>query len=373
MTDKTVIPDVLRSLLLRAQLRWYVFFITVLITANSYFKRVRMSHENGITCRGRIRVVENPGIPAHGFFAPGREFDCRLRHAAASWTDDAKLVVRSASIKFADDRFDSPLDMMMNSGDVPLFWSARTFWEFMKGTMAGRGKAWIPYLRSRPQAEVGGADSVRRNPETFARMVYNTKTCLGFVGDDGIYRYVRYRLRPEPFDGHETGLPAPEDRATPWLQNPFPDETRSRNYLKDEIIHRLDVEQRPVEYMLQVQLRRRPDPGDPEPDWVTSEYPWDEEAHPFHDLAHVTLTEALDYDEAMLTWFDMANHPPNLPVPLGASIDDPHSLNNLRLASIWARKARLASYRHRGMPKKFPDSRKARDWVGVPPMPRPPG
>lgn len=370
MGKETVIPDVIRRVVQRIQLGWYVFFITVLVTANSYFKRVRMSHENGITCRGSLRIINNSNIPPHDLFEPGREFPCRLRHAAASWTDDAKLVVRSASIKFADDRFDSPFDVMMNSGDVPLFWSARTFWKFMMGTMAGRGKGWIPYLRSYPQAEAGGADSVRRDPETFARMVYNTKTCLGFIGDDHIYRYARYRLQPNDFDGHETGMPDAQDRATPWLQNPYPDETRDRNYLKDEIIHRLDVEEKPVEYVLQIQLRRRPE--GPEPDWVTSEYPWDEEAHPFQDLAEVTLTEALDYDEAMLTWFDMANHPPSLPVPLGVSIDDPHSLNSLRVASIWARKARLLSYKHRGMPKKFPDSRKAHDWVGVPPMPNPP-
>ncbi len=370
MDAKLIIPDAIRRVLLRLQLGWYVVFITALITANSYFRRVRMSHENGITCRGRLRIVESPTFPSHGFFAPGREFDCRVRHAAASWVDDAKLVVRSASIKFADDRFDSPLDLMMNSGDVPLFWSARTFWEFMKGTMAGRGKAWVPYLRSHPQALVGGAHSVRRNPETFTKMVYNTKTCLGFVGDDRRYRYVRYRLRPADFDGTETGLPDEQDRAHPWLQNPLPTETRNRNYRKDELTRRLDREGRPAEYLLQIQLRERPD--GPDPEWVTSEYPWDETAHPWHDLARVTVTEALDYTEAMLTWFDMANHPPTLPVPRGKSIDDPHSLNDLRLASIWARKARLLSYRHRGMPKKFPDSRRAPDWVGVPPMPDPP-
>lgn len=373
MDKKTVIPDAIHRLLARLQLSWYVFFITVLVTANSYFKRVRMSHENGITCRGRLRIVPDPTFPAHQLFTPGREFNCRVRHAAASWIDDAKLVVRGAAIKFADDRFDSPLDLMMNSGDVPLFWSARTFWGFMKGTMGGRGKGWVPYLRAHPQAIVGGADSVRRDPESFAGMVYNTKTCLGFVGDDGVYHYARYRLEPADFDGHETGLPDEQDRATPWLQNPYPDETRSRNYLKDELLERLDTEGVAVEYMLKIQLRRRPSLKGPEPEWVTSEYPWDETAHPWHDVARVTLTEALGYEESMLTWFDMANHPKSLPVPLGASIDDPHSLNNLRLASIWARKGRLLSYKHRGMPAKFPDSRHAKDWIAVPPMPNPPG
>jgi hypothetical protein len=372
MDDKMIIPDAIRRVVLRIQLAWYVFFITVLVTANSYFKRVRMSHENGVVCRGHIRVVDEPTFPQHPFFVPGREFGCRVRHAAASWLDDAKLVVRSASIKFADDRFESPLDLMMNSGDVPLFWDARTFWGFMKGTMGGRGKGWVPYLRANPQAMVGGADSVRRDPDSFAAMMYATKSCLGFVDDAGRYHYVRYRLRPVGFSGVESGMPDATDRAHPWLQNPLPGETRNRNYLKDELIHRLNVEGRPVRYMLQIQVRPRPDPRGPEPEWVTSQFPWDADAHPWHDVAEVTLTEALDYRESMMTWFDMANHPDSLPVPLGASIDDPHSMNNLRVASIWARKARLLSYRHRGMPKKFPDSRRASDWIGVPPMTHPP-
>jgi hypothetical protein len=96
VAKETFIPDVIRRVLQRIQLTWYVFFITVLITANSYFKRVRMSHENGITCRGRVRILNNPNIPSHDLFIPARGFGCRLRHAAASWTDDAKLVVRSA-------------------------------------------------------------------------------------------------------------------------------------------------------------------------------------------------------------------------------------------------------------------------------------
>ena len=79
-----------------------------------------------------------------------------------------------------------------------------------------------------------------------------------------------------------------------------------RNYLKDELLKRLDTEGVAVEYMLKIQLRRRPSLTGPEPEWVTSEYPWDETVHPFHDVAHVTLTEALDYEESMLTWFDMA-------------------------------------------------------------------
>jgi len=78
------------------------FVVTLLITAHSFFSKVRMSHENGIALRGRLRIAADARMPQHDFFEQGRTFACRIRHGAASFTDDAKLVVRSASIKFAD-------------------------------------------------------------------------------------------------------------------------------------------------------------------------------------------------------------------------------------------------------------------------------
>lgn len=355
----------------RVQLRVYVTGIGAMVALNSGVTKQRMSHENGITCRGTLRIVANPDFPTHEFLAAGREFPCRLRHGAASWRDDAKLVVRSASIKFTDARGESPFDLLMNTGDVPLFWNARTFFSFMKGTMGGRGKNWLPDLRENPQALRGGADSVRRNPESFSGMVYNSQACFGFVGIDGIYRYVRYRLQPVDFDGNEMGTPGADDLSHPWLQNPLEHETRNRNYLKDQMTHRLNGEHRPVNYVLRAQLRQRPSVGDP--DWISSAYPWNETDHPFQDVAVVTLTEALDHDEAQLTWFDIGHHPASLPVPVGRSIDDPHSMNDLRLAGKWGRRARLWSYRFRGMPGPIPDSRLAPDWIGAPPMAIPPG
>ena len=71
------------------------FVVTLLIAANSFFGKVRMSHENGIALRGRLRIAADPRMPQHDFFEQGRTFACRIRHGAASFTDDAKLVVRS--------------------------------------------------------------------------------------------------------------------------------------------------------------------------------------------------------------------------------------------------------------------------------------
>ena len=361
----------LQALYRRCILALVTFGVTLLVTANSLFGKVRMSHENGILLRGRLRIVDHPEFPAHAFFVAGAGFKCRLRHAAASFVDDAKVVVRSASIKFTDARTKSPLDMLMNSGRMPLFWNARTFVEFMRVTMAGRGKHFVPYLRKRPLAAIGGGDSVRRDPDSFHRMVYHSQTVFGFVGIDGVYRHVRYRLLPQPFDGIESGAPDDFDRAHPWLQNPAADETRSRNYLKDSTREAIAAGQ-VLRYRLQLQLRLPPPDDQIGADWLSSAVPWDEKVFPWQELAELELDEALSYEESMLSWFDLGNHPPSLPIPKARSIDDPHSLNHLRVAAIWANRARLLSYRLSGMPAAFGDSRKDADWKGIPPLQNPP-
>jgi len=127
-----------------------------------------------------------------------------------------------------------------------------------------------------------------------------------------------------------------------------------------------------MRYTLQIQLRLPPPNEDDRPEWLSSAVPWDETMFPYLDLAELEVDEALSYKESMLTWFDLGNHPRSLPVPKARSIDDPHSLNHLRLAAIWANRARLLSYRLFGMPAAFPDTRKAKDWDGLPPLADPP-
>jgi hypothetical protein len=80
--------------------------------------------------------------------------------------------VRLAGLKFADDRDTSPLDLLLNSGSLAIFWSARTFVGFMRGTIAGRGKHWTPYLGQQPMALAGGQDGMRRDPTSIGSIVY---------------------------------------------------------------------------------------------------------------------------------------------------------------------------------------------------------
>lgn len=355
----------------RLVLAFATFGVTLLVALNSLFGKTRMSHENGITLRGRLRIAADGRMPAHDFFEQGRHFDCRVRHGAASFKDDAMLVVRSASIKFSDTRGKSPMDIMMNTGRMPLFWNARTFMQFMRRSMAGKGKHYVPYLSRHPQAAQGGGDSVRRDPESPHKLIYQTQTTFGFIGRDKVLRYARYRLVPLPFEEPESGSPDEQDRHHAWLQNPLADETRHRNYLKDSTRALLQSGE-VMRYRLQIQLRLPPPDDYLQPEWVASSVPWDLGLFPYMDLAELEVVEALSHKEGMLTWFDIAHHPKTLPVPKARSIDDAHSLNHLRIASVWAVRARLLSYLLTGTPKAFPDSRQAKDWQGVPPLAKPP-
>ncbi|HEY5874202.1 MAG TPA: hypothetical protein VIT64_02830, partial [Ilumatobacteraceae bacterium] len=132
------------------QLKFTVVWVTALLALNSFVTKSRMSHENGIVTRGKLRIVAEPTVPRNEFFTPGTEFPCRMRFGAATWKDDAKMVIRGAGLKLADQRQTSPLDLLLNSGSLAIFWSARTFIGFMRGTMAGRGKNWTPYLGQHP-------------------------------------------------------------------------------------------------------------------------------------------------------------------------------------------------------------------------------
>ena len=111
---------------------WFAarFFILTVIFWINIFRR-RMSHNNAIGGRGKLKIVTEPKFPASDFFEPGREFPCRIRHGAAGYMDDAMGQVRSGSLKFADSRFRSPFDLQMNTGRHCFFWNASSFLEFV--------------------------------------------------------------------------------------------------------------------------------------------------------------------------------------------------------------------------------------------------
>lgn len=320
--------------------------VTAAVSLHSFVTRRRMSHDNGITTRGRVRIVDAPEFPDHPFFRAGAEFPCRLRHASVSYQDDAALVVRGASLKFADSDYASPLDLLMNTGETAPFFDAWTFVQFMYLTVRGRDPYAIPYLNKYPLCARGIQVSLRRNPASFTQLYYYSKTPFEFRANDGRLRYVKFRLVPED-RGPETGQPSEEDVETPWDQKALPGETRSPNYLKRELRERLG--QGPVRYHLQLQLHE-PDAGDVRELLLNPCIGWDEQTHPWMDLAEVTLDEALPFEKGNWMRFSPTNQPEGMGFIEPLSIHDPPSLERLRQSGVWARRARLLSYRIFGMP-----------------------
>jgi hypothetical protein len=325
--------------------------IVSLVTLNSFFSRTRMSHENGMVIKGRLRVVDDLKIPPSSFFEPGREFPCRLRHASVSFADDARLVVRSASIKFSDSDQDSPLDIMMNTGTAGPFAHASDFLKFMWATMRGRETHIKPYLDANPGLSAGITKSVCY-PDTFALLNYHSKTALSYEDSTGKHWYIKFKL--SPWDrGPDRGRPSDEELDEFWLQAARPGETRSRNFLKDEFHHR--IAKGAVQYHLQAQFHEVVEGEDRE--ILNCGVAWDDATHPWMALAEVEISEIMPMDEANMTWYDLRNHPQCISVPRANSIRDPASINHLRMYDNWAKRARTLGYKYFGQLPPLVDDR----------------
>lgn len=336
-----------------------------LIAVRSFFTRRRMSHDNGIAARGKIFLVEDAPWPRNDFFRPGAEFDCRCRFSMVSFQDDARLVARGAALKFADARIESPLDLLMNTGETTPFNTVRTFWSFMLLTLRGRAEHAIQYMQEDPTLYVGSLDRLRRVPETFAQLYYHSKVPFAFEVDGGTRYYVRFRMIPWN-EGPETGQPDEQDLLDwSWCRQGIrPGEQRSRNYLKQELRRRL--ERGPIRLHLQLQLHEiRPEERRREV--IDSALTWPESTHPWLPLAEVRLDEVLDHVEGNETLFTVNSLPSCMRTLKPRDIDDPASTNYLRKLSIWCRRARLLGNRVFGVPRPFPDEREPGESPSTPP------
>ncbi len=327
-------------------------FTWALTLFGSIMARKKMSHNNGIAANGSIRFIDNPGFPLHPFFVPGRTLPCRVRHAAASFMDDAMRVVRSMSIKMADTNYKSPMDIELNTGETALFWSIASFFRFAKYKKTRFGMQYEEYYRKYPTGVKGAQVGMRRNPTSFSNLTYYSQTPFLYKADDNVLRYIKYRTVPsDPVP--ESGLLDDYDMKIPTEnQRILPGETRSRNYLKDEYAERL--RQGPVKYKLQVQMHEASDDDDPE--IFNCCRKWDEDSHPWMDLAEITMNKPLDWAESTRMIFSMKNLPKGLGIIPSYSIFDYNSLNFLRKHSDLARYARVWAIKIFGMPPEIPDS-----------------
>lgn len=326
------------------------FFMSLVVLINACHRR-RMSHNNGIAARGKVRVVDNPEWPECDFFHPGQEFVCRIRHATVPYVDDAMIAVRSLSIKFADTNFKSPCDLQMNTGITSFFWTARTFMAFAFNRAESNGTEYVKYYRK--YSMTGPRNSYRRNPSSFTQLYYNGQTPFEFHAKDGVKRYIKFRAIPED-RGEESGLVDPALLQTPEQcadQRVLPGETCGRAYLRNE--YRERVARQGARYHLQMQLHEAKADDDPELFSVMTR--WDEATHPWMDWMTLTVDEVLDYEASVVTSFEVSNLPQSISLIPATSIDDYNSLNYFRKQSIWAIRTRFFFNRIFGLPKQYPD------------------
>lgn len=342
---------------------WLVckFFVTMLLLLS--LKRYRMSHNNGIAGSGWLKIVDNPDIPKHDFFESGKTYPLRIRHASATFLDDAMKVIRSISIKFSDDHFKSPFDMELNSGQFSVFWSVLSFIKFATTRSEKYGVDWVEYNKKYPDGSLGAAKSVRRLATSFSNLHYYCKTPLLYVGKDGVKHYAKYRVIPFA-DVPESGTGENDQSFDVSNQRVLSNDTLGRNFLKDEYAER--VRKGPVQYKLQIQLRVASDDDDKEV--FNNMVVWDEKKYPWRELAYFEVTKTLDWAESTRTTFSINNMPKTLGILPAKSIYDYNSLNYLRAKTELVKKVRLFSLRLFGMVPPIPDDndRNSRVWSKKP-------
>jgi len=336
------------------------FFGLLIAIMISFKRRSRMSHNNGIAGEGWLKIVDNPEWPEHEFFVAGNKFPIRVRHASATFLDDAMKCIRSCSIKFSHEKFKSPFDIEMNTGQFSLFWSAASFLKFGAERQEKWGVEYEEYNRDYPDGHKGAVESIRIDPTSFQNLHYYAKTPFKFIGKDGILRYAKYRILPDD-NAPESGINLDPSEWDTSNQRISPHETKGRNYLKYEWED--CIREGKAKYRLQIQLHESSKIEDPE--IFNNMVVWDEEIHPWLDLAYFQLDKVLDWKESTLTTFSVKNMPKNLGVLPAKSIYDYNSLNYLRSHSEIARHARRWSYKILGFPPDIPnnDKRNSSDWA----------
>ena len=324
------------------------------ITFYSCTRRARMSHNNAVAGRGTLTIVDNPDFPAMEFFEPGREFKIRVRHATAAYMDDAMLLVRSASIKFADETWESPFDLEMNTGNVTFFWNAFTFMQFAFRRDEKKGTEYQSYYQKFGRGRVGARAGFRRNPDSYVNCIFRSQTPFCLEAKDGSRYLVKWLL--EPADGTaESGIVSPESVTSPAQladQNILPGETRNRNYLKNELRER--VGNGGAAYKLRMQLHSA-NPEDVLPGTWNSNAEWNEENAPIYDLATISLDEILDHEETWWTSFWIGHLPACITRPPARNLHDPNSLIYFRYKALTAIRVRWLSGKLLGIPKPWPD------------------
>ena len=126
-------------------------------------------------------------------------------------------------------------------------------------------------------------------------------------------------------------------------KEPYPSETRSEDYLRQEFKDRLS--RGPVKYRLQLQLHEV-QPDDP-PHILYVGRGWDETTHPWLDLADVTITSLLPPDVTEKTCYAVDNLPSCMALLPAKTVYDSNCIAQIRAQLYrWTQKNRLLRSPH---------------------------
>jgi arachidonate 5-lipoxygenase len=316
----------------------------------------RSSHLLGVGARGRFRVSSGvrdgaPGhpLPSNDFFVPERELPVVVRFANLTELDDASLDVRGCSIKFSDQAFASPFDLLMNTGSYCPAYNLPSFASFVLSKFLP-AKVSRFVLQRNLIAREGGVAGLRRAPDSYVHLRYHSQIVRHWVDRDGVRHLVRYRCVPDD-DVRESGLPSPADAAHMWERGRLPDERRARDYLRQELYER--VARSGASLHLEAQFHV-PAPGDGG-EWYNAAVDWDEAACPWLEIGRLTLDEPLSPVDTELLQFDPGHHPLTLGIPRSGSLFDYRSMGDSEVRVVRAlQRLRLWMYATFGLPSLAP-------------------
>ncbi len=305
--------------------------LTGLFAVGAKKKKGRATHAVGVGGRGEARVREQLPLPPHEVWRPGRRFTLILRHANLNNEDDLSADFRGASLKLFDD--DGPvLDLLMNTGETTVWSHVEMFAERM---MLALRKKLPEFYERHPDALPRYWGGLRRAPDGYDTLAYYSKVTTQYRSADGTLYACRYRLIPEGYAGVDTGLVSERDHREGVVHTDrWPEETRPKDLLRRAYAAKLA--EGSIRYTLQIAVREAaPSARDPLYDPSRA---WDPSAHPWVDLAGVTVESPMTREELEPLRFNIGNAPESLGIFEADSATDYTSIADLRV-SLYRRAA----------------------------------
>lgn len=111
---------------------------------NPVIKGQRGTHPGGVGSEGIATIVSDPKFPACEFFTPGHLYPVCLRHSTSQSIDDAEIDIFGGALRFAgSEDEESPLDLVLGTGEMTPLWSTKAVMEAVKGRVSGDLKTYL--------------------------------------------------------------------------------------------------------------------------------------------------------------------------------------------------------------------------------------